>query len=202
MFFFTSDHHFGHQRIIELASRPFGSVDEMNEELILRHNAVVGADDHVWFLGDVCMGKLDDSLALIGRLNGTKVLIFGNHDRMFRVSPAKAEAATRRYLDAGFAEVLPTQVSPASWPRRWTFSHFPPSGDHSEERFAEHRPVDDGGIFVHGHLHGQFIKNLNCVDVGVDAHNGFPVSAQRLGAIVADQRDHIPPTPWTKEWSV
>lgn len=36
--FITSDTHFGHARIIELASRPFASVEEMDAELIRRWN--------------------------------------------------------------------------------------------------------------------------------------------------------------------
>lgn len=36
--FVTSDTHFSHARIIELADRPFTSVDEMDTELIRRWN--------------------------------------------------------------------------------------------------------------------------------------------------------------------
>jgi hypothetical protein len=43
--FFTSDHHFGHKRIIELAKRPFTSVDEMDEYMIVRWNDRVKPGD-------------------------------------------------------------------------------------------------------------------------------------------------------------
>ena len=38
--FVTSDHHFGHARISELAGRPFSTVDEMDSALIERWNSV------------------------------------------------------------------------------------------------------------------------------------------------------------------
>jgi calcineurin-like phosphoesterase family protein len=36
---FTADTHYCHKRIIELANRPFGSVEEMNEVMIERHTS-------------------------------------------------------------------------------------------------------------------------------------------------------------------
>lgn len=42
--FVTSDHHFGHARISELAARPFDTVDEMNTSTVDRWNARVGPD--------------------------------------------------------------------------------------------------------------------------------------------------------------
>jgi len=36
---FTADHHFGHERVIELAGRPFTSGKEMDDELTWRWNA-------------------------------------------------------------------------------------------------------------------------------------------------------------------
>lgn len=40
--FVTSDTHFNHARIIELAGRPFSTVEEMDAELIRRWNETVG----------------------------------------------------------------------------------------------------------------------------------------------------------------
>ena len=80
MIYFTSDTHFGHARIIELCARPFANVDEMNEALIQKWNAVVGPDDVVYHLGDFFMGP-KETVLLRKRLNGKIVLIKGNHDK-------------------------------------------------------------------------------------------------------------------------
>src|ERR1700679_1209220 len=72
-----SDLHLGHTRIIELANRPFSSVEEMNEQMVLRWNSVVGENDDVFFGGDFMFSKKD---VWFDRLNGVKHLIKGNHD--------------------------------------------------------------------------------------------------------------------------
>ena len=51
--FFTADTHFGHANVIRFDDRPFGSVDEMDEELIRRWNSKVGTEDFVYVLGDM-----------------------------------------------------------------------------------------------------------------------------------------------------
>lgn len=83
--YITSDTHFSHARISELAARPFGSVAEMDAELIRRWNETVAPADVVLYLGDVALGSIADSLPLTAQLNGRKFLVPGNHDR---VSPA------------------------------------------------------------------------------------------------------------------
>src|SRR6185312_6859120 len=80
---FTSDHHFGHAKILELLpdSRPFRDVEEMNGALVDAWNSVVRPGDTVWHLGDVSLGNRRETLALIGpQLNGRKRLVPGNHD--------------------------------------------------------------------------------------------------------------------------
>lgn len=107
-FWFTSDWHLGHARINELARRPFSSVDEMNETIIARYNELVKPEDSVWIVGDVCMGPIDRSLALVQRFNGRKYLICGNHDRPFHgyadnaTNPDQRELWRSRYRAAGF----------------------------------------------------------------------------------------------------
>lgn len=78
--YFSSDMHFGHERILAFCDRPYGSVEEMNEGLVDLWNQTVAPQDFVWVLGDAVMGKRDETLKYISRLNGTKVLIPGNHD--------------------------------------------------------------------------------------------------------------------------
>jgi calcineurin-like phosphoesterase family protein len=83
--FITSDLHIGHANIWkpEYANRPVSSTEEHDEFLISNWNEIVRPEDFVYVLGDVCMGKIAESLPRLGSLNGTKILVFGNHDRMF-----------------------------------------------------------------------------------------------------------------------
>ena len=75
-----ADLHFGDPDIIKFENRPFGSVDEMNKELIERWNCVVDQDDKVFILGDFSV-YVDDRLQdIVEQLNGKKILIKGNHD--------------------------------------------------------------------------------------------------------------------------
>lgn len=84
----VSDHHLDHANILNFVlddgtkMRPFASVEEMQETMIERHNAVVKPQDKVYFLGDFVMKS--KSLHLAQRFNGRKRLILGNHDPEFK----------------------------------------------------------------------------------------------------------------------
>lgn len=80
--FFTSDLHFFHQNVIRFDNRPYTSVEEMNEALINNWNKKVKKDDLVYILGDISWGKDEETCAIFERLNGRKILIKGNHDRV------------------------------------------------------------------------------------------------------------------------
>jgi calcineurin-like phosphoesterase family protein len=82
--FFASDHHLHHTNIIKYANRPYKNAEEMNEDLIARHNATVRPEDHVYLLGDFSILRRKREWPLIiaagHRFNGHKRLILGNHD--------------------------------------------------------------------------------------------------------------------------
>lgn len=196
--YFASDHHFGHLNIIAYCGRPYASVDEMGLDLVRRHNSVVGPEDSVFFLGDVAMGKLDESLAYFALMHGKKFLVPGNHDRMFGLSGAKYDAAVSRYLDAGFDAVLPESVAMEDLAfGKAHLCHLPPSGDSRDEpdRFADKRPAMPAhGLLLHGHLHGKYRKRGRLIDVGVDAHGGFPVSERAIVEML--DHDDLAPLPY------
>src|SRR5579884_154506 len=100
--YFSADHHLGHENIIKYCSRPFASAGEMNAALVANWNAVVVPDDTVHVLGDVVMGRREESMPLIGQLCGHKILYPGNHDRCWYGHGERGLRMERDYLEAGF----------------------------------------------------------------------------------------------------
>lgn len=187
--FFTADLHFGHHNIIEYCRRPFGDVDEMNAALVDRWNEVVGDEDEVVVLGDVAMGRISETLPLVGALHGRKVLLAGNHDRCWHGHHKGVEAATARYLDAGFEEIWQGQVELEFDGRTVLACHFPYRGDsHDHDRYVAHRPPDRGAWLLHGHVHERWRTSGRMINVGVDVWDYRPVADDVLVALMRHER--------------
>ncbi len=177
---FTSDTHFGHANIIKFCGRPWDSVEEMNEGIIERWNSVVDKDDTVFHLGDVALGPIHDSLALIKRLNGYKYLVPGNHDRCWSHWGHKNDYQRNRweeaYRDVGF-DILDEYVE-LSFGNGWRVGmcHLPYDGDSQEEaRYAKLRPTP-GLPLIHGHIHTtDRARSMDQFHVGMDAWRYYPV---------------------------
>ena len=139
---YISDPHFDSPDIIAYDNRPFDSVEEMNEALIARWNAVVGPEDLTWILGDFCPGDGTRWCALLRRLNGRKALITGNHDE----PDAVAEA-----LAAGLLEDAAPYREITDGDRHVVLCHYPiPS-------FRDHY---FGWVHLYGHVHSAFEWNI------------------------------------------
>lgn len=183
---FTADLHLGHTNIICYSARPFGDAEAMNRALIDGWNEVVDEGDDVWMLGDFAMGKIDETLPLVGELRGRKVLLAGNHDRCWAEHGRRANGWEERYLDAGFAEVRQGQLNINISGVTTLACHFPYRGDsHDHDRYAEQRPVDRGAWLVHGHVHERWQQRRRMINVGVDAWNYRPVSEATLRDVMA-----------------
>ena len=83
--FLVSDTHFGHMGVCRFTRndgvtklRPWDDADEMDEAMVKAWNERVKPTDKVYHLGDVVINR--KALKTLGRLNGDKVLIRGNHD--------------------------------------------------------------------------------------------------------------------------
>lgn len=184
---FTADLHLGHTNIIRYSARPFSDAEAMNRALIAGWNEVVDEGDDVWMLGDFAMGKIDETLPLVGELRGRKVLLAGNHDRCWEEHGRRANGWEERYLDAGFAEVRQGQLNIDISGVTALACHFPYRGDsHDHDRYAEQRPVDRGAWLVHGHVHERWQQRGRMINVGVDAWNYRPVSEATICDLVAD----------------
>jgi calcineurin-like phosphoesterase family protein len=187
---YTSDTHFGHARIIELCDRPFTNVDEMNERIIQEWNNVVGIDDIVFHLGDVALGAIATSLPLVNRLNGHKVLIPGNHDRIFSEEKGLKRAKFLPEYQKVFEQILPERVTWMIGDELVMMCHFPYEGDsHHDDRYASKRPPDAGIPVICGHVHNVWDQKISAlgslqVNVGVDVRGFAPMPEEELEAIL------------------
>ena len=183
---FSADLHLGHANIIAYSARPFVDVESMNEALIERWNSSVLPADTVWVLGDVALGRIADTLALVSRLHGRKLLLAGNHDRCWAGHDRRSEGWTERYRDAGFAEVHQDRVRIAIGARSVLGCHFPYGGDsHDRDRYLGHRPSDKGDWLLHGHVHDRWRQQGRMINVGVDAWDHRPVSEHHLDQLIS-----------------
>lgn len=180
--FYTADPHFGHANIIKYCDRPFNSVAHMNAELVARWNLTVGPKDTVWCLGDLALGRIDETLPLTAGLNGRKLLVPGNHDR---VSSLKRYDRMRddfrtEYENAGWT-ILDDVVRHEIGGREVVISHYPYVGDsHKKDRFKAIRPVDEGLPIIHGHVHEKWVASGYQYNVGVDVHDFHPVPEEQI----------------------
>ncbi|SDH51275.1 metallophosphoesterase [Microbacterium sp. 77mftsu3.1] len=174
----SSDHHFGHRLVQE--ERGFPTIQEMNETLVARHNALVKPTDVFIALGDLCMGDFADSLSYAARLNGIKFLVPGNHDRVSeagRFKPDYREKFRARYEEAGFTMLPELGVTVTIGGVRFALSHYPYTGDHTDrDRHTFFRPQDNGLHLLHGHIHGKRRIDGRMFNVGVDVNDFAPVT--------------------------
>lgn len=170
--FFTSDLHFYHANIIEYCSRPYSSVEHMNEMLVKNWNDTVSPDDIVYCLGDFSLALRPVEL-YTQRLNGHKKLIPGNHDWCH---PANKKARGDKlqkwieYYESFGWEVLPIQ-SQLDIPgvANVNICHLPYKGDSTDARYEDYRMADDGRWLICGHVHQHWQVKGRMINVGVDA---------------------------------
>ena len=161
MIYFTSDTHFYHKNILQYqaASRPFLSVEEMNESIIKTWNQVISPKDEVYHLGDVSMGHKLKTIEILDRLNGRIHLIKGNHDHF--------PASVNRFESISDYKILRFNKD------RYVLFHFP---------IQEWDRCYYGDIHLHGHCHGN-LKNIkpNRFDIGWDVFQR-PVSIEEVNS--------------------
>lgn len=146
--FLVSDTHFGHAGVCRFLRedgtklRPWDNPEDMDEFMVKAWNQRVRPNDKVYHLGDVVINKR--ALKTLGRLNGDKVLIRGNHD-IFR------DTEYREY----FRELRAYHVMNGC-----ILSHVPVH-EASLGRF---------GVNIHGHLHANRVKRV----IGIDTLGTAP----------------------------
>lgn len=180
--FFTSDEHYGHAPrhdtgvggVLKLCRRPFGSLEEMKETIVERHNKKVPNNRgqltvHVgdWFWHTL---TLDDAMDILNRLHGRHAFQFGNHDELI----VKHRHFFSTQLDFIIGE------NKAGGAKIYKFNKRMLTVDH----FA--RRVWEGSHRGHGHVYGHSHSGLpglgRSMDIGVDGNNFEPWSIDEVMA--------------------
>lgn len=171
--FFTADWHFYHSIIIKYCNRPYKTERAMREDIIAKHNEVVGKNDTVYVIGDVGMlgrDKLSKLKPILAKMNGTKHLILGNHD----------EGKPFTYERMGF-----TTVHTAL--------------QYSDDIILRHDPASANVLpdktWLVGHVHNVFhitIDPIVCYNVGVDVNGFYPVTLKQIMENIDAYRQKAP----------
>lgn len=164
MIWFTSDLHFFHDRVLEFHSKRkeiFGKdIQSAKEAMITLWNSRVSKNDTVYILGDLAFGGVEDKRKLFIRLNGNKVLVLGNHDKV----PNKLKSYFNHITQIKNLKFKKSVYNFLHRDLEIIMCHFPMlTWEHKEK----------GSVMVHGHCHGKVdkinedSKDLR-VDVGID----------------------------------
>ena len=152
----TSDLHFGHRNIMSFCpqsrARFRNDLDYMNEAMVKEWNDLIADEDTVYILGDVAFLPAQKATECMQRLNGTKILVEGNHDRkLLKDADFRAEfSEVHKYLDVNYNGT------------KCVMFHYP---------IAEWDQMHRGSVHLHGHLHGSTsgMEKFRCRDMGIDA---------------------------------
>lgn len=167
--YYISDLHLGHYNIIRLCSRPFLSVEEMDETIINNWNKVVKDTDNVYIGGDFCYKSCKDPVEYLKRLNGHKHLIVGNHDKSLLKNPA-----ARRYFES-----IKDIMNITDGDKRIVLCHYP---------MVEWDGFFRNSIHLFGHIHNNtsnatydIVKNIpNCYNIGADVLDFTPRTLEEI----------------------
>lgn len=137
--FYISDWHYGHKNILAYDNRPFKSVEEMNKVLVDRWNNTVHPGDLVFVLGDMFWCTEECAIPILQSLNGTKILIAGNHDTYKKQAFRDQFAQIADYMEIKDRE------------RNVVLFHYP------IPCFKNHF---NGWYHLYGHVHNSFESNM------------------------------------------
>lgn len=163
---FIADPHFGHKNIIAYENRPYGSVAEMDEDIIDKWNSVVSKHDKIYILGDLSFYDNSRTAQIVAKLKGKKYLILGNHDKK----------NVQVYYNMGFHRVYDHPIILDDF---WMLSHKP---------LYTNTNMPYANIF--GHVHGNKAYtnySLQSFCVSVERINYTPISLEQIKNMIKEK---------------
>lgn len=184
---FTSDWHFFHNKDFVYKPRGFENISDMNDAIIERHNQNVSSDDIVYVLGDLCLGGKDEEILqtnkkIIQSLKGHLRIIVGNHDTDRRIE---------MYEECSNTEILGYADRVRLNGYHFYLSHYPTITSNLDYD----KPLKSRTINLFGHTHQKekfYLDNPMMYNVGVDAHNCYPVSLEQVKEDIQEKFLNVP----------
>lgn len=184
--FFTSDTHYSHANICEGVSnwsgkdktRPFQTLEGMNDTIVQNINSTVGKDDVLFHLGDWSFGGFERIGEFRNRINCQNVhLILGNHDHHIE----RDKNGVRSLFSSVKHYHRLSVVTPTGDKFSFVLMHFP---------IASWDGMLDGVMHLHGHVHlppHLRIAEGRAMDVGMDGNGMFPISMEEVVSLLGSR---------------
>ena len=151
--FIISDTHYNHPAIIDFCNRP----KDYQKKIIKRWNSKVREDDLVIHLWDVIFDRPSELFDINRRLNWTKVLVRGNHDKRWHTF----------YMNNWFSFVVDELRYNIEGGRELILSHIPKW------------KLTGNQLNIHGHLHNSWHRGWWGTDRHIlyspEIENYFPI---------------------------
>lgn len=205
MNYYISDIHFGNEALLipqdgnetRKGTRPFPSVEEMNEKIIENINDCCTDEDILYIIGDIAQFyNVEESIELLKRLAPKLVLVMGNHDK------SMIAALRAKDLEAAFKSLFERIVSGDSLLIR----------DGKYDLFLSHYPVIEwdgyykGRYLFYGHVHSgkqgpaQLMQYVpTAINVGVDVNDFRPKTAEEL---IKERKESYRVPEWNREYII
>lgn len=189
--FFTSDTHYCHSSICsattkwvgaENLTRPFNSLEDMNQRLVDNINNMVGENDILIHLGDWSFGGFDKIEEFRSQIKCKNIhLVLGNHDHHIERNKEGVQrlfSSVQQYLRLEVRRPITKSMV-----EKFTFvcMHYP---------IASWHDMSQGVIHLFGHVHlppHLRVMEGRAMDVGVDGNNLEPISMDEVLELMEKQ---------------
>lgn len=162
-YYFSSDFHLDHARIIQYCHRPFTNAEEMNAVILKNFFDTVKPGDKFFYLGDLSFRTevIQRVITSIGGSGIKSVFLVGNHDNF--------NGSLRQLAKSFGIEIIDGFLNINIEGQAITLCHYP-----MQSFYKSHF----GAWSLYGHHHSDVNQVITGkrMNVGVDQNNFFPVS--------------------------